>query len=198
MESRNLSFPMRLPGTARPLSPDTQAGGGDTISPWLRFNWQTAGVVALPEGSDQIRRATREESEEVLRVLLLALSMDSAWNDAYAQTEQHLRASVSRLFNAEDPLCLVIPKGNRLIAASLLDPDPEASNHLASGPAILMEYRNRGIGTRLLQASLEALRGAGVATATGVTRDRTEAARYVYPKFGGKAERFRPAAASNS
>jgi predicted N-acetyltransferase YhbS len=155
-------------------------------------------VPALPEGADQIRRATREEWEEVLHVLLLGLSMDSTWNDAFAQVEAHLREAAERLFNASEPLCLVIPKGNRLIAASLLDPGAEASSHLVSGPVVLMEYRNRGLGSRLLQASLEALRGVGIATATGITRDRTEAARYVYPKFGGNAERFRVAVAANS
>ena len=85
-------------------------------------------------------------------------------------------------------LCLVMPKGSRLIAASLLDPSPEASSHLVSGPAVLMEYRNRGIGSRLLHASLEALRGNGITVASGITRAKTMAARHVYPKFGGVAE----------
>jgi ribosomal protein S18 acetylase RimI-like enzyme len=51
-----------------------------------------------------------------------------------------------------------------------------------------MEYRNRGIGSRLLHASLEALGGRGVSVASGVTRAKTVAARHVYPKFGGVAE----------
>jgi predicted N-acetyltransferase YhbS len=136
-----------------------------------------------------IRRATREEGEEVLRVLLLSLSMDAAWNDAFARAEQYLSEAVSRLFNATDPLCLVIPKGNRMIAASLLDPLPETESHLVSGPAVLMEYRNRGIGSRLLHASLATLGEAGVAVPAGITRDRTDAAKHVYPKFGGTSER---------
>ena len=198
MESRNFSQTLRLAESGGPLLfAENQPGGGDPISPWLRFTWQTAGVPDPTPDPDRIRPATREEGEDVLRVLLLSLSMDAAWNDAYVQTEQHLRSEVSRLFNGTDPLCLVIPKGNRLIAASLLDPASDSASHLSSGPAVLMEYRNRGIGSRLLQASLLALREAGAAVASGVTRDRTEAARYVYPKFGGKAERFRPTVSAN-
>jgi GNAT superfamily N-acetyltransferase len=52
-----------------------------------------------------------------------------------------------------------------------------------------MEYRNRGIGSRLLYASLEALAQAGVTNPTGITRDKTVASKYVFPKFGGTSER---------
>jgi predicted N-acetyltransferase YhbS len=115
--------------------------------------------------------------------------MDSAWNDSFAQAERYLSEGVARIFNATEPLCLVIPKGNRMIAASLLDPLPEAPFHLVSGPSVLMEYRNRGIGSRLLYASLEALAQAGVTNPTGITRDKTVASKYVFPKFGGTSER---------
>ena len=68
--------------------------------------------------------------------------MDAAWNDFFIRAEHYLREAVGRIFNAEDPLCLVIPKGKRLIAASLLDPSAEAPFHLVSGPSVLMEYHN--------------------------------------------------------
>jgi len=105
--------------------------------------------------------------------------MDSAWNDSFAQVERYLTEAVARIFNATEPLCLVIPKGNRMIAASLLDPDPAAPIHLVSGPSVLMEYRNRGIGSRLLHASLTALAEAGVSEPIGITRGKTVAARHV-------------------
>lgn len=189
MALRNFSFPLPMPGQGASFSPDLQPGGGDTASPWLRFAWNASVLGAAPAGSDLIRRATREEGEEVLRVLLLSLSMDSAWNDSFAQAERYLSEGVARIFNATEPLCLVIPKGNRMIAASLLDPLPEAPFHLVSGPSVLMEYRNRGIGSRLLYASLEALAQAGVTNPTGITRDKTVASKYVFPKFGGTSER---------
>jgi GNAT superfamily N-acetyltransferase len=184
MESRTLSLPRSVP-----MAPDSQPCGGDTASPWLRFSWKNALLGSSPSGSDLIRRATREEGEEVLRVLLLSLSMDSAWNDSFAQTERYLSEAVARIFNDTEPLCLVIPKGNRMVAASLLDPAAAAPSHLVSGPSVLMEYRNRGIGSRLLHASLSALSEAGVTDPAGITREKTVAAKHVYPKFGGTSER---------
>lgn len=169
-----------------PLCPDSPTTGLIT-SPWLRFSWKTSGNTPLPEGGDLIRFATREEGEEVLKVILLSLSMDSAWNDSLAAAEQYLKAEVGRIFNGDNPLCLVLPKGNRLIAASLLDPSPEADSHLVGGPAVLMEYRNRGIGSRLLHASLAELGQRGLPVVSGITRAKTVAATHVYPKFGGSA-----------
>jgi len=182
------SLPSAIPGSVS-RSPDAAAVlSSQGSSPWLRFTWQTDKVGVAPASGDLIRPAAREEAEQVLAVLLLSLSMDSGWNDSFAVVERHLRSEVARIFNEEDPLCLVMPKGSRLIAASLLDPSAEASSQLLSGPAVLMEYRNRGIGSRLLHASLEALGGRGVSVASGVTRAKTVAARHVYPKFGGVAE----------
>jgi len=178
-----------MPCRGGSFSPDLQPGGGDTSSPWLRFVWNASLLGAAPAGSDLIRRATREEGEEVLRVLLLSLSMDSAWNDSFAQAERYLSEAVARIFNANEPLCLVIPKGNRMIAASLLDPLPESPSQLVSGPSVLMEYRNRGIGSRLLHASLATLVEEGVTNPAGITRDKTVSAKHVYPKFGGTFER---------
>jgi len=170
-------------------------------APWRRFSWSLRDVPPMTpsdEEADLIRPAALEEGEEVLRTMLLSLSMDSSWNDAFALAEHYLTAAVARLFNETDPLCLVIQKGKRLVAVSLLDPDPASGNHLVSGPAVTMEYRNRGIGSRLLQASLTLLGERGLVTATGVTRDRTVAARHVYRKFGSVSESFRLSALSES
>lgn len=179
-------------------SPDSIRSGRDSdgarlvreSSPWLRFTWQLDKVPAFPSGSlkEEIRPAKREEGEDVLGVLLLSLSMDSSWNDSLAKVENYLRASVARLFNEEVPMCFVIQKGNRLVAASLLDPEPASGIHLVSGPAVLSEYRNRGLGTNLLSHSLSALAGKGLVSATGITRTNTTAALHVYPKFGGVCE----------
>ena len=162
-------------------------------SPWRRFSWSLASILSIGptfQSGDVIRFARREEGEEVLQTILLSLSMDSAWNDSFAMAEHYLTTAVGRLFNEQEPLCLVIQKGNRLIAASLLDPDPESAQQLVSGPMVTMEYRNRGIGSRLLHASLAALQERGLATASGITRERTVAARHVYAKFGSASESF--------
>jgi GNAT superfamily N-acetyltransferase len=48
---------------------------------------------------------------------------------------------------------------------------------------ILHEYRNRGVGSGLLAASLILLRDRGVKKAHGVTRANSTVSRFVYPKF---------------
>lgn len=179
------------------FSADAVVAGGPMIrrhdSPWRRFSWSLSSVLPVDPSSrngDLIRLARREEGEDVLQTVLLSLSLDSSWNDSYGMAEHYLTSTVGRLFNESEPLCLVIQKGNRLIAASLLDPDPEAVHQLVSGPMVTMEYRNRGIGSHLLHASLEALQKRGLTRATGITRDRTMAARHVYAKFGSVSESF--------
>ena len=52
-----------------------------------------------------------------------------------------------------------------MIGASILVPDPTRGNHLTPGPCVLMEYRNRGLGTALLEESLRQLRAAGLSRA---------------------------------
>jgi len=200
MVSRTSSGPSGIPALPRsPIlaSPDAALAGGLQSSPlarrpstWMRFNWQTGNLstFALIPATDLIRPATHEEAEQVLQVLLLSLAMDSGWNDSVAKVEEYLKNSVKRLFNADEPLCLVIPKGNRLIAASLLDPDAGSPCQLVSGPSVLMEYRNRGIGSRLLHESLLALRDRGLSSVSGFTKPNSVASRHVYPKFGGIGE----------
>ncbi|MEI6081820.1 MAG: GNAT family N-acetyltransferase [Verrucomicrobiota bacterium] len=186
-----------LPSLPVVFSADAAVAGGPMIrrhdSFWRRFSWSLSSVLPIDTSSqngDLIRLARREEGEDVLQTVLLSLAMDSSWNDSYAMAEHYLTSTVGRLFNESEPLCLVIQKGNRLIAASLLDPDLDAVHQLVSGPMVTTEYRNRGIGTRLLHASLAALQERGLTRATGITRDRTVAARHVYAKFGSVSESF--------
>jgi ribosomal protein S18 acetylase RimI-like enzyme len=50
---------------------------------------------------------------------------------------------------------------------------------------ILHEYRNRGVGSALLAASLAFIRDRDVPVVRGVTRADSTTARFVYPKFSG-------------
>ena len=72
-----------------------------------------------------------------------------------------------------------------MIGASILLPDPTAGNHLAPGPCVLMEYRNRGLGTALLVESLRQLRAAGLSRASGLAKNNAPVAKFLYPKFNG-------------
>jgi predicted N-acetyltransferase YhbS len=179
--------------TTRTLSPDSAVSGGAQLrsapSPWMRTTWQTPLLPDLAsEAASGIRLATKDEAQKVTEVILNSLSMDSAWNDSFVKVEQYLKDAVMRLFHQDEGFCLVIPKGNRFIAASLMDATSESPIHLVSGPVVLTEYHNRGIGSRLLQSSLAALRDRGLSTVRGVTRINTTAGRHLYAKFGGVSE----------
>ena len=52
----------------------------------------------------------------------------------------------------------------------MITTDPDAETHLLSGPCVSMEYRNRGIGTALLYATLDHLKQAGLERAHGITK----------------------------
>ena len=186
-EPRTHSAPLSTP---RFLSPDVSglSPAARDASRWVQFTWRPVHPdfpAAVP--TDEIRPATEEERHEALDVILRSFSMDSSWNDSYLRMEQYLNSAADRLFRTPEPLCLVMPRGNRLVAASLMDPDPASPNHLVSGPAVTMEYRNRGYATHLLSASLLALEATGLTEIRGVTRERTSSVRHIYPKFGSEA-----------
>lgn len=152
---------------------------------WICFEWELASLE-LPVPSILpliLRPAEKGEEETVLKVLLSAFAMDTAWGDISRKLEEGMGRYVAQAFDRPDPSCIVALHGQRVIGASMLDPDPDAGNHLMSGPMILHEYRNRGVGSGLLAASLIFLRDRGVKKAHGVTRANSTVSRFVYPKF---------------
>jgi N-acetylglutamate synthase-like GNAT family acetyltransferase len=80
----------------------------------------------------------------------------------------------------------------RIIGGTLLRLDGSASEHLVPGPCILMEYRNRGLGTLLLGAALRQLRDVGVSRAYAIAREGSPAARFLYSKFSGNPSPIAP------
>lgn len=152
---------------------------------WICFEWELASLE-LPVPSIQpliLRPAEKGEKDTVFKVLLTAFAMDTAWGDISRKLEEGMGRYVEQAFDRTDPSCIVALHGQRVIGASLMDADPDAGNHLISGPMILHEYRNRGVGSGLLAASLIFLRDRGVKKAHGVTRANSTVSRFVYPKF---------------
>jgi GNAT superfamily N-acetyltransferase len=157
---------------------------------WLRFIWEAR---LLPETSyiiEQpylIRRAARSEKSQVWAVIKSCFAQDACWNDVFAALIPPLHHEFEEKFaHHRDIDCLVITNGNRVIAASLVNVEVEAENHLCSGPCISSEYRNRGFGSLLLKESLLLAAKAGCAVIYGVTRANGPAAKFVYPKYEGK------------
>ena len=163
---------------------------------WQRFTWDLT-KVRVGDGSSPapfvLREVDSEEEAVVEKVTGSAFRMDSGWGNFQDALLGHLSRQVQSAFaKPEGHRGLVLLHGSRIIGSSVIALDANASAHLMTGPCVLHEYRSRGLGTALLQASLAALASAGLKTARGIARDRTIAARYIYPKFGGIAEPWEP------
>ena len=116
-----------------------------------------------------------------------AFSMDPAWGDITRALTENATAAIGAAFDRQPPSCVVLLHGHRIIGASVLDPNPNAENHLLTGPCILHEYRNRGLGIGLLRNSLAFLAEHEVGTARGITRAQSTTARFIYSKFGSSS-----------
>lgn len=132
-----------------------------------------------------LREAGEQEMEDAVRVVQAGYNLDPEWSGCAKHIDEVILPGVRRAFDG-DPTCLFLQHGNRVIAASAYAPDPENGIHLVSGPCVLIEYRNRGLGGALLHATLEALRERGVTEACGQVRPGTPSAKFLCSKFGGR------------
>ena len=154
---------------------------------WKRFTWQLKNLPPLENklpAHFTVRTATREEAKVVAHVVITAFSLDSTWSDTLNQFRERLEMQLDLAFQREAFPAIVISHGPRIIAASVLNTDPDSDSNLVSGPCVLSEYCSRGLGTALLHASLKQLGDAGLVQATGITKENTTACKFVYPKFG--------------
>ncbi|MFA7343967.1 MAG: GNAT family N-acetyltransferase [Terrimicrobiaceae bacterium] len=154
---------------------------------WLCFEWKTSGLPEREVSFEPfiIRVAEKSEQESVSKAIKSAFSMDSVWGDVSRPLREKIALDLDAGFSLPEPSCVVLVHGARVIGASVLDVGPDAENHLSSGPCILHEYRNRGLASGLLAASLDFLKKNGVPVARGLTRANSITARFIYPKFGG-------------
>ena len=130
-------------------------------------------------------RAEGNDLKTVRKVAINAFGMDTGWSDIQRAFAATIAKGVGAGFS-KDPLdCVIVRHGCRIIAASVVNSGAGAENHLTTGPCVLHEYRGRGIGTVLLEASLCALRSAGLRNAYGLTRDKTAAANSEVPMGTG-------------
>ena len=153
---------------------------------WLRFSWDLSKLPAEEnplEARYRIRVATKEEEPVVRNVIQSAFTLDMNWNDSPKNLRVSFDEQLNEAFQGKQSFCLVVTHGTRIIAASLVLASNEADSQLISGPCVLNEYRNRGFGTALLKASLNALREAGFTSAHAVSKANVPVARFVYTKF---------------
>lgn len=161
------------------------------INDWVRFTWDLTALPAftseLPEHY-QVGQLTSSDEKELRKVVSSSFVLDPTWNPAMNEVMQIVDASLDRAFaSGEKSVCLALRHGLRIIGASVLSLEPESESNLSPGPCILVEYRNRGFGTRLLEHSLQTLRDAGLPRAIAITRASAPVAKFLYPKYNGVA-----------
>lgn len=171
------------------------------LDQWLRFTWDLASfpseMPALPEHY-AIDAAAAEDEKPVRTAISTAFTLDPAWNATAHNIEQTVESWLARGFEDEHARLLALRHGARVIGASIVSLSDASEYHLAPGPCILIEYRNRGFGTHLLAHSLAAVRDAGIRYASAIAKDGSPAAKFLYPKFNGVAAPydFQPLAAA--
>ena len=174
--------------------PGSRFGVDMKLVRWTRFTWDLAKLPAQGRVLDEhyhIRPVTRDEEKVVRAVIASAFALDMNWSDTLKSIKEWLEERLDAVFEHKTSVpCLVVTHGTRVIGASPLDPNKDSDCHLVTGPCILNEYRNRGIGSELLFQSLNALREGGFEMARAVTKSNVPVAKFVYTKFNSVAEPY--------
>jgi GNAT superfamily N-acetyltransferase len=159
------------------------------LVPWVRFTWSLDMLpplgMALPEHY-HFGTAGPADEKEVRAVITRSFAHDNSWGGAIHEVNGMIDGWLERAFDSENPgHCVALRHGLRIIGAAILIPDQAAEDHLTPGPCVLMEYRNRGLGTALLGESLRQLREAGLTRGGARARSSALVAKFLYPKFNG-------------
>jgi predicted N-acetyltransferase YhbS len=161
---------------------------------WVRYSWSADSLGEPIPGklpvNCVVRAAERRDLDAVQSVIENSFTLDTDWAESYKRFRAELAEQIEQAFEQTDAGCLVLAHGARIVGVSVYSLDPAAENHLISGPCILLEYRNRGLGSDTLWRTLQALRQAGLKTMFGLTRKTVPASKFVYPKFGGVGEPY--------
>ena len=160
---------------------------------WRRFTWDLSKLPSLENKLPAyftFREATREEGRIVRAMIMTSFALDSAWSDALKLFRDRIDAQFDAAFQRESVPAIVVTHGVRIIAGSVLSTELDAESHLISGPCVLSEYCNRGLGTALLHHSLRQLRTAGLDHALAITKENVPACKFVYPKFGSTSAAY--------
>lgn len=160
---------------------------------WVQFTWDLSEVPAagssLPEHYE-ITAASADDEKELRRVITSSFALDPEWNPTMQEVMQTIDGWLAEALQPQLNTAIVLRHGLRIIGASVLSIHPDRDNHLSPGPCILMEYRNRGLGTTLLERSLQTLREAGFSRVNGIAKENSPVTKFLYTKFGGSASPY--------
>lgn len=162
---------------------------------WVNFYWDLA-KIDLPKSTApkhyQLSVVAADDHEETRRMITRSFALDPNWNSALHEANAIVENAIKRSVNADTTVCLALRHGARIIGGMFLAVEADASEHLVPGPCVLMEYRNRGLGTLLLASSLRHLRDAGLTRASAITCEGSPVARFLYSKFNGSPSPIAP------
>ena len=156
---------------------------------WVQFTWEMEKVPAMAGALPahyQILPASSADEMALRKIFSSSFLLDPAWNPAIGEVMQTIQTRLDAALTSEGQTCLALRHGQRIIGAAVLNPDSAAMEHLAIGPSILPEYRNRGFGTLLLHACLLKLSEAGMTSVSAMAPDYVPVTRFLYPKFGSR------------
>ena len=156
---------------------------------WVRFSWdldKLPGMAGTLPSHYSFTPATLADEKELRLVIRRCFAHDTSWGAVFHEIDGMIDGWFADGLDPDKPgICLALRHGVRMIGATILLPDPTRENHLAPGPCIVMEYRNRGLGTALLGESLRRLREVGLTRAIAVAKSNGPVAKFLYPKFSG-------------
>jgi len=157
----------------------------------VRFDWDLTKIPIQPislSPKHEIKVSTDAVVDSLWEGMQKAFLNEKGW---IIQLEAHLDQLRRKIFPDGKPLAemdiLVLQHGARVVGVSALLAKAEVPVQLLSGVVLDYEYQRRGLGTALLQASLRHLADRGLERASVITREGVTAARFLYPKFGGKS-----------
>ena len=157
----------------------------------VRFEWDLKKAPTQPPGlppKHEIKELKEYDVEAIWEGIQKAFLNEKSW---IIGLDGHLEELRKRLFPEGKPVAgmelLALVHGPRVVGISAVYPVAGEGPHLLSGVLIDYEYQRRGLGAALLQESLRHLAEKGLETAAVVTRETVPAAKFLYPKFGGKA-----------
>lgn len=157
---------------------------------WVRFTWDVTTLppldAALPEHYE-ITSAGAEDEKELRRVILSSFTLDPAWNPSIQEVIPTVDSWLDRAFEGNTTTLLALRHGLRIIGAAVVFTSEETDNHFSPGPCVLMEYRNRGFGSRLLVRSLATLRESGLRKVSAIATENSPATKFLYTKFASVA-----------
>jgi N-acetylglutamate synthase-like GNAT family acetyltransferase len=160
---------------------------------WIQFSWDLTALAPceaeLPEHYE-ISVATPDDEKEFRRVISSSFTLDPTWNPTMKEVTQTIDEWLDEASDGKTSVHLALRHGARIIGAAVVSVDSAAENHLSPGPCILVEYRNRGFGTRLLERSLTTLRDAGLPRACAIAKENSPVTKFLYTKFDSSQAPF--------